>query len=201
MVFVCNLLSLIIETRKYPGFSSFECRVSGRVRVLTLRSFGGFGWPKMSGLPAGFSGFGSPRASLPRTSLWSVQKFQKHFLWPYFFIFRVVSSSANPQKFIRSIQSIYQYGYNKMLAFNYKILAIFMNIIVIVSSFKTSNSSKLENCVKSREKRLVSGINIERVTSIIFGPEFISNDMTFRIWLISDRIFGYIIGGSNQKKS
>ena len=84
-----------------------------------------------------------------------------------------------------------------MIGFNYKILAIFMNIIVIISTFKScSNSSKLlENCVKSREKRLVSGINFERVTSIIFGPEFISNDMTFRSWLISDRIFGYIIGG------
>ena len=85
----------------------------------------------------------------------------------------------------------------KMIGFNYKILAIFINIIVIISTFKScSNSSKLlENCVKSREKRLVSGINFERVTSIIFGPEFISNDMTFRSWLISDRIFGYIIGG------
>ena len=84
-----------------------------------------------------------------------------------------------------------------MIGFNYKILAIFMNIIVITSTFKNcSNSSKLlENYVKSREKRLVSGINFERVTSIIFGPEFISNDMTFRSWLISDRIFGYIIGG------
>ena len=84
-----------------------------------------------------------------------------------------------------------------MIGLNFKILAIFMNIIVITSTFKNcSNSSKLlENCVKSREKRLVSGINFERVTSIIFGPEFISNDMTFRSWLISDRIFGYIIGG------
>ena len=75
-----------------------------------------------------------------------------------------------------------------------------MNIIVIISTFKScSNSNKLlENCVKSREKRLVSGINFERVTSIIFGPEFISNDMTFRSWLISDRIFGYIIGGKKN---
>ena len=88
-----------------------------------------------------------------------------------------------------------------MIGFNYKILAIFMNIIVIISTFKScSNSSKLlENCVKSREKRLVSGINFERVTSIIFGPEFISNDMTFRSWLISDRIFGYIIGGKKKE--
>ena len=84
-----------------------------------------------------------------------------------------------------------------LFGFNYKILAIFINIIVIVSSF-SNNSSKLENCVKSREKRLVSGINFERVTSIIFGPEFISNDMTFRSWLISDRIFGYIIGGKKN---
>ena len=84
-----------------------------------------------------------------------------------------------------------------MFGFNYKILSIFMNIIVIVSSF-SNNSSKLENCAKSREKRLVSGINFERVTSIIFGPEFISNDMTFRSWLISDRIFGYIIGGKKN---
>ena len=56
--------SLNFGTRKYPGFSGVEGRVSGRVRVLTLRVPGGFGWPKMSGLPVGFSGFGSPRPSL-----------------------------------------------------------------------------------------------------------------------------------------
>ena len=60
--------SLNFGTRKYPGFSGVEGRVSGRVRVLTLRVPGGFGWPKMSGLPVGFSGFGSPRPSLNRIS-------------------------------------------------------------------------------------------------------------------------------------
>ena len=40
----------------------------GRVWVLNLRVKGGFGWPKMSGLPVGFSGFGSLRASLISTS-------------------------------------------------------------------------------------------------------------------------------------
>ena len=48
--------SLNFGTRKYPGFSGFECRVLGRVRVSTSRVRVGFGWPKMSGLPAGFSG-------------------------------------------------------------------------------------------------------------------------------------------------
>ena len=68
--------SLNFGTRKYPGFSGFECRVSGRVRVLTLWVPGGFKWPKMLGLPAGFSGFGSPRASLIGNQYWS-QQFEK----------------------------------------------------------------------------------------------------------------------------
>ena len=49
--------------------------------------------------------------------------------------------------------------------------------------------------VKSRHKRLVDGIDIDRVISIMFGPAGVTNSIIFVTWINGTRLIGWILGG------